>query len=430
MNADVNEVVDYRIRFRAPNKPNTNKLGVRVYDSIEEEVVAPDFFASFMADVNDMGLVSKDHSSLTPTMQTLRRLYNHNKNKHFEESEGFVFCSKVDKQMTGRVTPEMIGVLLATRDSFDTCNMRGNLTSKIMSTYRFSEMVDPLVEHMFDNQHPLYEENTVSNVCAIIVEKEEVLKSNRSFMKVVAALIQWTSDGAEVSNEKDSSVRADLYAVTLYDKRGLYVQLTHRCLKTLYKCSIDIQRRLTNKAKRLQNGEEVQKIPTVYKIDNFGNEMTGNYLMDDNSVARTSGHRARKGAAIIKNKGVRQLKKHQCAYYDPPPVLVLGIILRKAQTLEQDSILRQNTSSLARSRLVRLKQKAIRLTYKILEIRSLRRCTNVNGWFFSYIQYARNLDYVSITTGRKVSTKDDRHDVRRNVSRHRPNDMSPRLYSR
>eukprot|EP00978_Attheya_sp_CCMP212_P002813 scaffold5777_cov66-Attheya_sp.AAC.5 len=327
MNADVNEVMDYRIHFRAPNKPNTDKLGVGVYDLIgEEEVVVPDFFGSFMDAVKDTGSVSKDHSSLTPTMQTLRRLYNHNKNKRFEASEGFVFCSKVDKQMTGRVKPEMLGVLLATQeDSFDTCNMRGNLTSKTMSNYCFSEMVDPLVEHMFDHQHPLYEENTVkymttsaqaqnlayfirSCVCAIILEKEKVLKRNRSFIKVVAALIQWTSDGAEVANEKDSSVRADLFTVTLYDKRGLHVQLTHRCLKTLYKCSIDIQRHLTDKAKHLQNGEEVQKIPTVYKIDNFGYEMTGNSLtMNDNSGVGTVSYSARKRAAITigyNNRGV------------------------------------------------------------------------------------------------------------------------------
>eukprot|EP00978_Attheya_sp_CCMP212_P002811 scaffold5777_cov66-Attheya_sp.AAC.3 len=66
-----------------------------------------------------------------------------------------------------------------------------------------------------------------------------------------------------------------------------------------------------------------------------------------------------------------------------------------------------------------------------IEIRSLRQCTKVNGWFCPYIQYALNLDYASITAGRNVSTstQDDGHDVGHNVgcnvSRHRPNDTSP-----
>eukprot|EP00978_Attheya_sp_CCMP212_P013262 scaffold33359_cov55-Attheya_sp.AAC.1 len=78
MSADWNEVVEYRIHFRASNKPNTDKLGVPVYDSIREEQVAPDFFISFMEDLKKTGSVSKEHKKLTPTMLTLRRLYNNN----------------------------------------------------------------------------------------------------------------------------------------------------------------------------------------------------------------------------------------------------------------------------------------------------------------------------------------------------------------
>jgi hypothetical protein len=73
---EVNEVVEYRIRFRTPNKPNTDKLGVGVYELIEEDVLAPEIFASFMEDVHATTLVSEEHSSLTPTMETLRRLYS------------------------------------------------------------------------------------------------------------------------------------------------------------------------------------------------------------------------------------------------------------------------------------------------------------------------------------------------------------------
>jgi hypothetical protein len=73
---EVNEVVEYRIRFRAPNKPNTDKLGVGVYHDVEEGVFAGEFFASFMDDVRATGSVSKEHSLLSPTMATLRQLYS------------------------------------------------------------------------------------------------------------------------------------------------------------------------------------------------------------------------------------------------------------------------------------------------------------------------------------------------------------------
>eukprot|EP00978_Attheya_sp_CCMP212_P014848 scaffold38083_cov51-Attheya_sp.AAC.1 len=289
---EVNEVVEYRIRFRAPNKPNTDKLGVGVYELIEEDVLAPEIFASFMEDV---------HVPLRWCPRSIARLLqrwrhcadcivrNHNLKNRSEAPKGFVFPSEMDNIKMGRVMPDMLGVLLTTPDSFATCNMRGNLTSKTMSKYRFSEMVDTLVEHMFGKEHDLYEENIVkymtttaqaqnlayfirSSVCAIILEKEDMLKQNRSFVKVVAALTQWTSDGIEVANEKDSTLKADLNAVTMYNKRGMHMVLTHRCIKTINKCSIDIQRKLANKAKRLQNGESVQKIPTVYRIENFDDE--------------------------------------------------------------------------------------------------------------------------------------------------------------
>jgi hypothetical protein len=184
---------------------------------------------------------------------------DHNLKNRSEAPKGFVFPSKMDNIEMGRVTPDMLGVLLTTPDSFATCNMRGNFTSKTMSKYRFSEMVDTLVEHMFGKEHDLYEENIVkymtttaqaqnlayfirSSVCAIILEKEDMLKKNRSFVKVVAALTQWTSDGIEIADERDSTLKADLFTVTAYNKRGNHMVLTHRFIKTISKCSIDIQR--------------------------------------------------------------------------------------------------------------------------------------------------------------------------------------------
>eukprot|EP00978_Attheya_sp_CCMP212_P036182 scaffold162186_cov63-Attheya_sp.AAC.1 len=202
----------------------------------------------------------------------------HNKSKRSEELEGFDFSSKVDKQTTGRVTPEMLGVLLVTQETFDMASTKGN-TVKYMTTSAQTQNLAYFIR---------------SCVCAIILEKEEELKSNRLFLKVVAALSQWTFDGSDAANEKDSHVRANLNTVTLYDKRGILVQLTHCCLKTLTKCSIDIQRRLADKARRLQNGEEVQKIPTVHKLDNFDDAMTGDSLMNDNSVVGTVGCSSKK----------------------------------------------------------------------------------------------------------------------------------------
>ena len=184
---------------------------------------------------------------------------DYNLQNRTKASKGFEYPSEMDPNKTGRVTQAMLGVLLTSPDSFDSDNLKGNRTSKTMSNFRFSETVDSLVKHMLGTNHGLYEANIVkymtttaqaqnlaffirSSVCAIIVKKEDILKENPFFVKVVAALTQWMYDGIDAASEKVSTLKADLYAVTMYNKRGMHLVLTHRCIKTLYKCSIDIQR--------------------------------------------------------------------------------------------------------------------------------------------------------------------------------------------
>jgi hypothetical protein len=48
--------------------------------------------------------------------------------------------------------------------------------------------------------------------------------------------------------------------------------------------------KLANKAKRLKNGESVQKIPTVYRIENFDDE---NDITDDETLDRRGRKRKR-----------------------------------------------------------------------------------------------------------------------------------------
>jgi hypothetical protein len=74
------EVVKFRLRFRGANSTPHNKIGVPVYDgTVSEDMIGPNFFSEFIADVHSApgGSVTSSPSifSNPSSMDILRTLY-------------------------------------------------------------------------------------------------------------------------------------------------------------------------------------------------------------------------------------------------------------------------------------------------------------------------------------------------------------------
>ena len=68
--------VEYRLRFRAANKRNTDDIGLAVYHVVDENYYSPEFYKAFMMEVKKEGkAVKAAYRMIVPAMLTMRQLY-------------------------------------------------------------------------------------------------------------------------------------------------------------------------------------------------------------------------------------------------------------------------------------------------------------------------------------------------------------------
>ena len=71
---DVDETIEYRVRFRASNKGSSDHLGLTVYTTAGgERVFAPPFFVALLNDLHGDGPIV--HPNLKPSMEMMRNWY-------------------------------------------------------------------------------------------------------------------------------------------------------------------------------------------------------------------------------------------------------------------------------------------------------------------------------------------------------------------
>jgi hypothetical protein len=71
---DVDETIEYRVRFRASNKGSSDHLGLTVYTTAGgERVFAPPFFVALLNDLHGKGTIV--HPNLKPSMEMMRNWY-------------------------------------------------------------------------------------------------------------------------------------------------------------------------------------------------------------------------------------------------------------------------------------------------------------------------------------------------------------------
>eukprot|EP00978_Attheya_sp_CCMP212_P011422 scaffold28196_cov55-Attheya_sp.AAC.3 len=173
--------LEYRLRFRAANKRNTDDIGLAVYHVVNENYYSPKFYECFMVEVKKEG-------------KTAKAVYHANRN-----SIGLPFgVTGSGGFKTGAVTLEELCVMLVPEKNFSTQKMTGNETRKTMNLFNFGVVFDSIVEKIFDMEHALYCKQTVKrmttsrqaqnvalflrlSVCALIMKRVNTLKEHPYF---------------------------------------------------------------------------------------------------------------------------------------------------------------------------------------------------------------------------------------------------------